>query len=88
MARVVRPGGLLLLENLSGPYCEGFHDGGGVAREWWATAVDEQKEWEVAPASLFIGDDHLREWRYHVAMKRKEKAQDTKAPGGGRGGAV
>jgi len=76
MARAVRPGGLLMIENLSAPYCEGFHDNGGVSRNWWSTIVQEMEhEWNVDPKSLRIGDDHLRGWRYHVAMKKKKRRE-------------
>lgn len=76
MARVVRPGGLIVVENLSGPYCENVEDGGGVTKEWWAAILKEREEaWKIDPASLQLGDDHLIKSRYHVVMRRKEKEE-------------
>ena len=76
MARVVRPGGLIVIENISGPYCEHVQDGGGVAKEWWTTILQElEDEWDIDPATLTLGDDHLRESRYRGIMRRKERTK-------------
>lgn len=76
MMRVARPGGLIVIENLSVPYCESADDLGGISQDWWSTIVQENQEaWQVDPASLQITIDGLRSWRYHVAMKRKEKEE-------------
>jgi hypothetical protein len=73
MARVTRPGGLIVVENLSIPYCESQGEFGGVSKTWWPDVIEKHKgEWKVDPASLQIGNDHLRRGRYHMAMKRKE----------------
>ena len=82
MARVLRPGGLVVIENLTGSFCEHVKDGGGVAKEWWSTIVKErERDWDIDPASLKVDDDHLRESHYHVVMRRKERQGET-ADGG------
>lgn len=77
MARVLRPGGLIVIENLGGPYCEEDNKtgaGGGVTKKWWSSIVkDRAEEWEIDPKSLKLGDDQLRESRYRVVMRRRDR---------------
>ena len=78
MMRVARPGGLIVIENLSVPYCESPDDLGGVSQDWWSTVVQEHEEaWQVDPTSLHMKIDGLRSWRYHVAMRRKEHKESS-----------
>ena len=78
MMRVARPGGLIVIENLSVPYCESADDVGGISQDWWSTIVqDNQEAWQVDPASLQLKIDGLRSWRYHVAMRRKENEESS-----------
>jgi hypothetical protein len=72
MARVTRPGGLIVIENLSVPFCESTNDFGGISPDWWRTIVQQREDqWQIDPSSLQIGIDSLRSWRYNVAMRRK-----------------
>lgn len=71
MLRVVGTGGLIVIENLSGPYCQNYRDDGGVAKEWWSNlAREKEEEWGIDPSTLRFADDHLQEWRYHVAINK------------------
>ena len=74
MVRVVRPGGLLVIENLSSPQCdEGSNSQGGVAREWWTDVLlkDHGNPWGIDSTSLNVMGNALREGRYHVVMRKK-----------------
>ncbi len=82
MARVVKPGGLLVLENLAVPFCENLKDEGGVPRDWWATvAQSHQEEWTIDHTTITLGNDDLRNWRYHVVMRKKDPIEE-KGSGG------
>jgi len=78
MLRVARPGGLIVIENLSVPYCESQDDLGGVSQDWWSSVVQEHHvAWQVDPASLHMKIDGLKSWRYHVVMRRKEHNESS-----------
>lgn len=82
MAQLARPGGLLVIDNLSIPYCESDQEFGGVSWEWLSRVTQEnQKVWGVDPTSLHFGIDHGQDWRYSVVMRRQQK---FKAKSGGK----
>jgi len=79
MVRVTRPGGLIIVENLSFPYCESMEDFGGILPTWWNGAFEEHEhDWKVDRSSLQIGIDRLRHWRYHLAIRKKEKTHNER----------
>jgi hypothetical protein len=60
-----------VIEQISSPYCENTADFGGVAKDWWMSAIGEY-QWDVDPTSVFIQDDIIypNYKRYHVYMRK------------------
>lgn len=82
MVRVVRPGGIVVLENLAVSWCESSRNEGGVSRDWWVTlAKQHEDDWDIDPTTVVVGDDFLRDWRYHVVMRKKAIVTETESGG-------
>lgn len=80
MVRIAKPGKAIIIEQIGSPVCENANDlGGGVAKAWWPLAVGKYN-WDVDPASIVFGNETLYTAysRYHVAMKKNPRQQETK----------
>ena len=74
VVRVLRPGGMVIVENVAMPLCQSSKPDIGVRREWWTTFTHgHANQLSIDSTSTILGDDQLREWRYHVVMTKKEK---------------
>merc|ERR1740124_343980 len=69
LVRIVKPGKLVLIENVGLPYCDDMDDWGGVSREWWALAVSKYK-WEIDVDSIQTKGLTPTGNRYHVSMRK------------------
>jgi hypothetical protein len=74
MTRIAKPGGAIMIEQVSTPMCETRTDWGGVSRnrQWWENAIDTY-DWDVNPSSIQFEDDTLFRKRYHVFMRKNLK---------------
>lgn len=72
MIRIAKPGATIVVESISRPFCDAYHDFGGVDPTFWQRQVDESDEWPIVPDSLVMEDDKMfHEFRrYHVAMQK------------------
>lgn len=70
MIRIARPGAPVIVEQVSYPLCEAPFDWGGVAQEFWKTAIEDYG-WPIDPDSIVMVDDTLFKRRYHVYMEKK-----------------
>ena len=74
VVRVLRPGGIVIVENVAIPLCQSSKPDIGVRREWWTTFSNgHANQLSIDSTSTILGDDQLREWRYHVVMTKKAK---------------
>lgn len=79
MARIAKPGVPVIVEQVSLPYCDAVFDWGGVRKEWWYDAVNNNTYgWNVDPSSLVIEDDTLFNQRYHVFMLKHRKRDNNR----------
>lgn len=69
MVRIAKPGKAVIIEQVSMPICDESYDWGGVAQEWWETAIDEY-HWDVQPESIVHEKDSIFKNRYHVFMRK------------------
>lgn len=71
LVRIAKPGKSIAIEQVNSPFCEDRNDFGGVAKEWWRSAVKEY-EWDVDPDSIVFQDDTIypKYKRYHVYMRK------------------
>lgn len=73
LVRVLRPGGLVIVENIAVPLCESSKPEIGVHQEWWSAFIlKNAHQLSMDPATTTLEEDHLRNWRYHVVMRKKE----------------
>lgn len=76
MLRLVRPGGVVVVESVAPPHCLAQEDWGGVDEAWWVQAA---ADWDVEPGSVevrrIVNNVHTRRsntsQRYHVRMRRR-----------------
>ena len=74
LVRVLRPGGIVVVENVAVPLCESSMPEIGVRRDWWtAFTQSHADQLSIDPATTVLGDDSLRNWKYHVVMRKSEK---------------
>jgi hypothetical protein len=72
MARIAKPGGPVIVEQVSPSYCSARRDWGGVDRDYWARhAKANTYRWNVDPASIEIVKDKIFKARYNVFMLKK-----------------
>jgi len=69
LVRIVKPGKLVLIENVGLPYCDDIYDWGGVSREWWALAVSKYK-WDIDVDSIQTKGLAPTGNRYNVSMRK------------------
>lgn len=75
LLRVLRPGGLVIVENVAVPLCESSKSEMGVRQDWWTTfSQSHGDQLSIDQATTILGEDHLRNWRYHVVMRKKDKS--------------
>jgi len=74
MLRIVKPGGAVVIEMVSHPFCLHWNDWGGVRKRFWRGGV-KRYGWDVDPLSIEIRDAQntvfWTEDRYGVFMRRK-----------------
>jgi hypothetical protein len=79
MARVAKPGGAIIVEQVAVPYCDCYVDWGGVSHAFWKEAVTQNTYgWNIDPESLVIELDTMHKKRYHVVMVKKEEKEEEK----------
>ena len=69
MIRITKPGGAVIVEQVSNPFCDDPDDWGGVSRDFWASAV-EIYNWDIDPLSIEMEEDKVFGGRYHVFMRK------------------
>lgn len=69
MVRITKPGGAVIVEQVSQPFCEDPDDWGGVARDFWEAAI-ARYGWDIDPSSLEMETDKVFGERYHVFMMK------------------
>jgi hypothetical protein len=74
LVRIVKPGKLVVIEDVGYPLCSSSQsEWGGVSEEWWTEAVDKY-EWDVDSESIRI---ILAPWyddRFNVVMRRNNES--------------
>lgn len=71
LIRIVKPGKLVVIENVAGPICQEDSEWGGVAPEWWTKAAVEY-EWNVNVDSIRIHYESKFFNAYNVSMRKKD----------------
>jgi len=74
MARIVKPGAPVIVEQVEWPYCNNDGSWGGVTQDFFRDAVvNDTYSWNVKPDSLQFEEDMIFGKRYHVFMLKEEK---------------
>jgi hypothetical protein len=69
MVRIAKPGAPVIVENIAPPYRKARHDGGGVDREFWYSAI-ERYGLDTDPSSIVFMQSVHNKNRYHMAMRK------------------
>jgi len=69
LIRITKPGGIIIIENISLPQCYNFKDWGGVSKLWWEKAISLY-HWDIDCASLRFVDVNGNNKRYNLAMRK------------------
>jgi hypothetical protein len=78
MIRIAKPGGAVIIEQVSVPYCDCYFDWGGVTKEFWINAAKKNTYgWNVDPDSLVFDDDVIFKKRYHLLMIKKDNTNNN-----------
>lgn len=72
MLRIVKPGGVVIVEEVARPQCKSHGDYGGVEKVWWAEAVLTYG-WDVEPRSVQTEASKKDGSRYNVIMRRNNR---------------
>lgn len=69
MARIVKPGGPVIIEQIALPYCSDRSDWGGVDQDFWTKhAMANTYQWNVDPKSIEFAVEQVFKTRYNVFM--------------------
>lgn len=73
LVRIVKPGGAVIIEQVSFPKCVQLDDWGGVEKSWWHLAISKYG-WDVDEQSIYIEDmfQGAMNDRYHVSMQKRK----------------
>ena len=70
MVRITKPGGTIIFESVTLPFCDSEELGAGVSRLFWINGVHIYK-WPVDTSTLFFEEDTIFKGRYHVSVRKK-----------------
>jgi SAM-dependent methyltransferase len=69
MVRITKPGGSIIFESVTLPFCESEELGAGVSRLFWINGVHKYR-WPVDTSTLFFEEDTIFQGRYHVSVRK------------------
>uniref|UniRef100_A0A7S4IDD9 Methyltransferase domain-containing protein n=1 Tax=Odontella aurita TaxID=265563 RepID=A0A7S4IDD9_9STRA len=69
LIRIVKPGKVIIIEDVDSHICDDTSDWGGVPIEWWEDAVSKYN-WDVVPDSIEIVEGTWYHNRYNVLMRK------------------
>jgi hypothetical protein len=69
MVRITKPGGVIIFESVTLPFCDSEELGAGVSRLFWINGVHIYK-WPVDTSTLFFEEDTIFKGRYHVSVRK------------------
>ena len=74
LIRIVKPGGVVIIEEVAKPICDILADWGGVSKDWWKESVPKYS-WNVVVDSIYMSPSRQsrksKSGRYNVAMTKK-----------------
>lgn len=77
MIRIVKPGKLVVIENVCLPLCLGETPWGGVDLDWWSRAAEEY-EWDIDVSSIKLYQSWFGD-AYTVTMRKKGDRSEREA---------
>lgn len=69
MVRITKPGGSIIFEQVTEPFCDSEELGAGVSKLFWINGVHRYR-WPVDTSSLAFEADTIFQGRYHVSVRK------------------
>jgi SAM-dependent methyltransferase len=69
MVRITKPGGTIIFESVTLPFCDSEELGAGVSRLFWINGVHIYR-WPVDTSTLAFEEDTIFQGRYHVSVRK------------------